>query len=168
MLEDRGEHLVAGADLGDHLEVGLEAEQRGEGAAHQRLVVGEQQPDRPRRAPPAARSRGRAARSTTVAPTAAARSRRPARPEPEPRCRRGVAPAPSSRTSAAVGESATSQRRAPECRITLVTPSRTVQANSSRSSVGTSSAELGSSASISAAASAVRARASSPGRVSSR
>ena len=34
-----------GADLGDHLEVGLEVEQRGERAAHQRLVVGEQQPD---------------------------------------------------------------------------------------------------------------------------
>ena len=39
-------HLVAAADLGDHLEVGLEVEQRGERAAHQRLVVGEQQPDR--------------------------------------------------------------------------------------------------------------------------
>ena len=64
--------------------------------------------------------------------------------------------------------SRTSQVRAPEWRITLVTPSRTVQAKSSRSSVGTSSAELGRWASISAAASAVRARASSPGRVSSR
>ncbi len=78
------------------------------------------------------------------------------------------APTPSSRTSARVGVSRTSQGWAPECRITLVTPSRTVQANSSRSSVGTSSVELGSRASISAAASAVRARASSPGRVRSR
>ena len=33
------------ADLGDHLEVGLEVEQRRQGAAHERLVVGEQQPD---------------------------------------------------------------------------------------------------------------------------
>ena len=57
---------------------------------------------------------------------------------------------------------------APLCRITLVTPSRTVHANSSRRCEGTSSVELGSSASISAAANAVRARASSPGRVSSR
>ena len=50
------------------------------------------------------------------------------------------------------------QRRAPLCRITLVTPSRTVHANSSRRSLGTSSVEFGRSASISAAASAVRAR----------
>ena len=34
--------LVAAADLGDHLEVGLEVEQGGERATHQRLVVGEQ------------------------------------------------------------------------------------------------------------------------------
>ena len=78
-------------------------------------------------------------------------------------------PAPSSRTSALRRRSAGPRSvRAPECRITLVTPSRTVQANSSRSSAGTSSVEFGSSASISAAGSAVRARASSPGRVSSR
>ncbi len=67
-----------------------------------------------------------------------------------------------------VGESRTSQRRAPECLITFVTPSRTVHANSSRSSDGTSSVELGRCASISAAVSAARARASSPGSVSSR
>ena len=43
----RGGHddLVAAADLGDDLEVVLELEQRGERGAHQRLVVGEQQPD---------------------------------------------------------------------------------------------------------------------------
>ena len=45
MLEDRSHDLVAVAHLGHHLEVGLEAEQRGQRAADQRLVVGEQQPD---------------------------------------------------------------------------------------------------------------------------
>ena len=45
VLEHGREHGVAGADLGDDLEVGLEAEQRGQRAADQGLVVGEQQPD---------------------------------------------------------------------------------------------------------------------------
>ena len=45
VLEHRGHDRVAVADLGDHLEVGLEAEQRGQGAADQGLVVGEQQAD---------------------------------------------------------------------------------------------------------------------------
>ena len=50
------QHLVARPDLGDHLEVGLEAEQRRQRAPHQGLVVGEQQPDRVPviRRPPAA------------------------------------------------------------------------------------------------------------------
>ena len=47
-------------------------------------------------------------------------------------------------------------------------PSRTVQANSSLSSGGTPSVELGRSASISAAVSATRARTSSSGRLISR
>ena len=42
----RGDHLVAAADLGDHLQVGLQLEQRGQRAADQGLVVGEQQADR--------------------------------------------------------------------------------------------------------------------------
>ena len=37
--------LVAATDLGDDVEVGLEVEQRGEGAADEGLVVGQQQPD---------------------------------------------------------------------------------------------------------------------------
>ena len=41
----RGDHLVTAADLRHDLEVVLEVEQRGERGAHQRLVVGEQQPD---------------------------------------------------------------------------------------------------------------------------
>ena len=41
-----GHYLVPAADLGHHLQVGLQGEQRGQRAAHQRLVIGEQQPDR--------------------------------------------------------------------------------------------------------------------------
>ena len=43
--EHGGQHLVAGPHLGDHLQVGLEAQQGGQRAADQGLVVGEQQPD---------------------------------------------------------------------------------------------------------------------------
>jgi hypothetical protein len=45
MLAGGREHLVAAGDLGDHLQVGLEAEQRGEGAAHHPLVLRDQDPD---------------------------------------------------------------------------------------------------------------------------
>ena len=79
--------------------------------------------------------RGSSTRVVTVPPTAAARSRSPTRPLParglgrRPRAR---PPVPSSTTSAASGPSRTVHRVAPLCRTTLVTPSRTVQANSSR------------------------------------
>ena len=79
MLAHGLDHRVAGADLGDHLEVGLEAEQRGQRAAHQRLVVGEQQPDGHGRTTFSEKP-GSSAVVTTVAPTAAARSRSPASP----------------------------------------------------------------------------------------
>ena len=53
--------LVAAADLGDHLEVGLEVEQRGQRAADQGLVVGEQEPDgHGTTRPPARKPRARA------------------------------------------------------------------------------------------------------------
>ena len=45
VLEHGGEYGVAGPDLGDDLQVGLEPEQGRQGAAHEGLVVGEQQPD---------------------------------------------------------------------------------------------------------------------------
>ena len=90
------------ADLGDDLEVRLEAEQRGERAADERLVVGQQQPDHGRDRP-TARSRGlERPVVTTVAPAAAARSRSPAQPVARrPWRRRG--PPPSSATSTLVG-----------------------------------------------------------------
>ena len=79
---------------------------------------------------------GPSARVVTVPPTAAARSRRPTSPlpvrVPGPPGRAPGAPVPSSTTSAASGHSRTLHRVAPLCRITLVTPSRTVHANSSR------------------------------------
>ena len=138
-----GHHLVAAPDLGDHLEVGLEPEQRGQRAAHERLVVGEQQPDR--------RARQRCTRSRKPPlvrrPTATSRPRggRPlaqageAVPAVEPRAveppRRG--PAAVVRDLDAVRRQPhAAPRRAPLCRTTFVTPSRTAQANSSRRSAG--------------------------------
>ena len=100
VLEHGGQHGVAGADLDDHLEVGLQVEQRGQRAAHQRLVVGEQQPDGHARTTLSEKP-GESSRVTTVAPTSAARSRSPASPEPWPSA--DGAAAPSSRTSALVG-----------------------------------------------------------------
>ena len=110
---------------------------------------------------------GSRVRVTTVGAERAGPFAQPDEPVAARACRR-CGPAPSSRISTRSGCSTTVQRVALLCRITLVTPSRIVQANSSRFSEGTSSVELGRSASISAASSAVRARASSPGRVSSR
>ena len=137
------------ADLGHHLEVGLEAEQGGERAAHQGLVVGEQEPDRRsvmpghgqhRRAKPRGST---GARDDRAAPTARGPLAQPGRargrddrPAVRRRCRRRR-PRPRSRPAARC------TGVAPLCRITLVTPSRTVQANSSRSSEGTSSVEFG-------------------------
>ena len=46
VLEHGRDDGVARRDLGDDLEVGLEAQQRRQGAAHERLVVGQQEPDR--------------------------------------------------------------------------------------------------------------------------
>ena len=45
VLEHGRDDVVPGRHLGDDLEVGLQAEQGRERAPHQRLVVGEQQPD---------------------------------------------------------------------------------------------------------------------------
>ena len=87
-------------DLGDDLEVGLEVEQRGQGAAHQRLVVGQQQPDRrpPARSPrpPESRKPG-VERAGCTSPPRRPRPARAARParcpcdrvaRPGGRCRR--------------------------------------------------------------------------------
>ena len=122
--------LVAAADLGHHLEVGLEAEQRGQRAAHQGLVVGEQQPD-PRDAltasPGAAAVGGRGARGCR-------RRRRPlAQAAQAVALGAGRQPAPSSLTSTPFGAELDDRPTWPAlCRITLVTPSRTIQANSAR------------------------------------
>ena len=45
VLEDGRHHGVTRADLGDHLQVGLEVEQRRERTTHQGLVVGEEEPN---------------------------------------------------------------------------------------------------------------------------
>ena len=45
-LSGSGDHLVAATDLGHHLEVALEGEQRRERPSHEGLVVGQQHLDR--------------------------------------------------------------------------------------------------------------------------
>ena len=79
-----GDHGVAPADFGDHLEIRLQRQQRRQSAPDQRLIVGEQQPDRrahghgtrTRSAKPPAAERP----TLTDPPAAAARSCNPARP----------------------------------------------------------------------------------------
>ena len=149
VLEDGGYDGVTGADLGDHLEVGLEGEQRGQRAADQRLVVGEQEPDGHGTHHGQREAGGELPGDHGGADVGG--------PLAQPGQARALAAwgvgrgAVVAHLGAGRRSSRTSQRRAPECRITLVTPSRTVQANSSRSSDGTSSVEFGRSASISAA-----------------
>ncbi len=115
------------------------------------MIVHGRPPTRPpQREPAGSRSRRDDRRADRRRPLAQAR---PARARPSSR---GWRPSPSSTHLDAVGPSRTSARAWRGCAgSTLVTPSRIVQANSSRCSVGTSSAALGRSASISAAASAV-------------
>ena len=62
------DHLVAAADLGHDLEVAFEVEQGRQRAPHQRLVVGEQQPDRlAHRVPAASRRQPEAAAALAAA-----------------------------------------------------------------------------------------------------
>ena len=142
VLAGRGDHLVAPADLGDDLEVGLQVEQRGQRAADQRLVVGEQQPDRRGHAGTVDPEHEAAALGPAPTVTAAAGRRGPlaqagrARARPAP-----VADRPARRSAPVVGDldavgvdAGPRTRRAPLCRTTLVTPSRTTQPNSSRRS----------------------------------
>src|SRR5699024_6232052 len=126
-------------------EVGLQVEQRREGAAYERLVVGQQQPDgrtahagtSTRTENPAPDAAGPVAR---VAPAFRVRSPSPARPRP---CEDVVSiPTPSSSIVTEHGVSVTVQLPAALCRTTLVTASRIVQANNSRHRLGTSSATI--------------------------
>ena len=74
------DHLVAATDLRHDLEVGLEVEQRGQRATHERLVVGEQQPDHGRAT--STRVPGAAGPTARVPPAPVTRSRMPRRPLP--------------------------------------------------------------------------------------
>ena len=183
MLVPRGRHhLVAAPDLRHDLEVVLEFEQRGERRADQRLVVGEQHPDRhagivgsstacsrsgtigsaisTRNRQPSARPE-----ATSVPPAASTRSRSPVRPLPAP----AIPPRPLS--------SMVIQRRAERDRAAAGPgvphdvghafpdrPNRTA-----RAALGsTTSTAPGSSACTPAARSTSRALASSPTSVTSR
>ena len=79
VLEDGRYDGVAAADLGDHLEVGLEAEQRGQRATDQRLVVGQQEPDGHARTTDS-ENPGESSRVTTVAPTSVGPLAQPVQP----------------------------------------------------------------------------------------
>src|SRR5919198_205382 len=164
----RREHLVAARDLRDDLDVGLEREQPGQGSAHHRLVLGQQHADHRAEATgttartrnPGPSSRGPASRRP---PAWRRRSCSPARPLPSP-CE-PLTPRPSSRISTLAWSSAGTRRialwRAPLWRITLVAASRTVQASTASTSVGSSTARRSIVVWIPAASSAVRAPRSS-------
>src|SRR5205823_5377391 len=129
-----GDHLVAAAHLGDHLQVRLQVEQGRERPTDEGLVVGEQQADPAHAARTCSRKPPSGERPVSSRyPADSARSRSPASPEPPVE---GPAPRPSSQTSTQVAVNRTPHQCAPECRTTLVTPSRTTQANSSRASAG--------------------------------
>src|SRR5919198_436113 len=162
------QHLVAARDLRDDLDVGLEGEQPGQGSAHHRLVLGQQHADHRAEATgttartrnPGPSSRGPASRRP---PAWRRRSCSPARPLPSP-CE-PLTPRPSSRISTLAWSSAGTRRivlwRAPLWRITLVAASRTVQASTASTSVGSSTARRSIVVWIPAASSAVRAPRSS-------
>ena len=81
MLEHRVGDLVTATHLGHDAQVALEVEQRRQGAAHQRLVVGEQQPDDAHRTLTVSSNPcGASVRVTSTAPAAEARSRSPSSP----------------------------------------------------------------------------------------
>src|SRR5699024_2173851 len=157
VLRDGALQLVAPADLGDHLDVRLERQQRGEATADERLVIGQDDPDRrrvrhhdhristavPGPVEPSAASG--AAVTANVAPASRARRRRPASPcppdptEPPSSPRTAPGPTPSSTTRTAVGVSSTVARVAPEWRTMLVPASRSVHAARSAYRAGAAS-----------------------------
>src|SRR6516165_8104600 len=197
VLPGRGGYLVAAADRRDDLEVLFQREHHRQRAADELLVVGEQQSDQRQRpcgagsrllpavlavspaagaVPPTAgastagthtRSRqpaGCTGPASTPPPAAPARSRSPDSPFP------GAAadPWPSSMISTQEADTRTSQECARAWRITLVSPSRTAQPNSSWCSGPTTSVAVGRWAVIPEARSSSRPRASSLDRVTSR
>ena len=146
--------LVAAGHLGDDLDVVLQAEQRGQRLADHRLVLGEQDLDRavvmqrilrsaaaPARHPrrPGGSRAGVARRPPGVPPASTRRSVRPVRPLPRP-CAAGAGPRPSSSTVSSSRRPVQGLRRAgrprsaraPLCRTTLVTASRSAQARRPR------------------------------------
>src|SRR5690606_39142711 len=180
LVAQRGrERLVPGAGDRDHLEVVLQREQRRDGVADQRLVVGEQHPDRHAGSPPRAVI-GTVASTTNVPsskvavsapPRAPSRSRRPRSPLP-PAGTVGSSGAPSfttrTRQTSPATRTSMSQRVAWACRTTLVTASRTTQATASATGAGSCSPSPATRHSIAAERSSARAPAISVSRSAER
>src|SRR5439155_18297267 len=154
---------------GDDLDIRLHAQQQGQRAAHHALVLGEQDPDDVPTGAGSASS-GSSGRSTasrnpppgcapalTAPPATAIRSVSPRNPLPGAAADAGR-PAPSSVTSTVARPSArrTSIRqcRAPLCRITFVTASRTAQASSASTWTGSGATAVRTLAPMPASASA--------------
>src|SRR5262249_10792437 len=149
----RGRHdLVTGADLAHDVEVGFEPQQHRERAPHHGLVLGEQDADHDSGAEAMRANPSVPARVRTVPPSRSRRSVRPRRPWPVVDSTvdtvdtvdvldtvDGPSSTMASRTVSPSRVTSISHRRAPLCRITLVTPSRTVQANASSTGAGRSS-----------------------------
>ena len=124
---------------------------RARGPGRRRAAAGSSCVDHPRRRGAIEQPAAQRSSVSTAPRPRSARSRRPARPRPPlpGRTASTRGPRPSSTDLDRVRRSArTVHRVAPLCRTTLVTPSRTAQANSSRRSPGTSSALPGRSASM--------------------
>src|SRR5690606_1823938 len=161
VVGDGGHDLVAAPHLGDHRQVVLQGEQRGDGAPDQALVVGEDDSDHaaasfaptaPGSCPEAPPGTGSTARSRkppspvpvaeSVPPTAATRSDRPVSPLPNTVSRPARTPSLHISTTQARSRSVRvmSQCRAALCRSTFVAPSRTSHATSDCDRSGSASA----------------------------
>src|SRR5215472_2058055 len=163
----RLEHLVAPGHLGDDLEVGLELQEPADRGPEHRLVLRDQDPDHAGAGSSATPSAGTEtwtrkppsglAPQSTVPPSSASRSRRPARPDTGP----FSTARPSSRTSTQAEPSSrpmvSQQCAAPLWRTTLVTASRTEIASAPSAPAATGLALPDTSNAIPAAARAARA-----------
>ena len=129
----RGDHLVAAADRRHDLEVLLQREQRGQRAADQLLVVGEQQADHQalaRRGEPDPQPPPRRLQRPGV-DAAAGRGDPLAQPGQAVARRCAVPPTPSSMISTRTRTAGPRTSWRAQCRTMLVSPSRTTQPNSS-------------------------------------
>src|ERR1700694_3869674 len=147
-LQREGEDFISAVGVCHNFDITLHSEQRFEGAANHTLILGNQHTDhagtRSAGAPSLAKGKATLSRNPScgkgsavrVPPRSSTRSRSPR--SPLPGC--SVPPRPSSTTSTVALPSLASMRIAQRlawlCRITFVTPSRTVQAKTASTAGG--------------------------------